>query len=575
MAVFRYEWCRVEGNPVPDLGKEYGTFTQLPANIKVFYNTPEIQIDNPTSIVNGCVYKVVPISEFGYNTILDIDDNYDKILQQISRYDKTIDVADDAENSAQYYYEPFVLTESSVIFHADATKKRFDHYAIVYVDQFATPEMITVAANYKGPAIPVGETFKLEDIEVFAVYSDGNRVQIKEGYVVEPANRIITQLESNPVKITYVSPTDTTFITTIVVEGTKSLQGIEALYDGPSVAYDNEALRKYFIVVAKYSDGSSSTVTDFSFPSGNVVNATNSGVITIYHKGFYTNVVVPTYDVSSSRLIAYYNGPNVEVGSDFNTDYCKIKIYYQSSDDVNTYYEDIDPELCTFSLKTVEHEGVNHVVVQYTGKLGVVSTTMIVIGIKPEAILSFIEAEYTGVPVAQGKAFSIERVVCKAHYTNGSIVVIRNFAINSNVIQHIGLNEYIATYKENDITVETTFSVTGLANDTTTESGYTPIALQNHYPEVTRLNNRYRGPAEGYKHNSVQYMLWENVHNLYKLYASIEQDFNALVETMHGNNNIKVKTLNTITQIERETKSWITDNRFTTGKYQAKEESHE
>ncbi len=576
MAVFRYEWCRVEGNPVPDLGKEYGTFTQLPSTTKVFYGTPEIQIDNPTSIINGCVYKVVPISELGYSTILDIDDNYDTLLSQISSYDKTIDVADDVTNSAQYYYEPFVLTESSVIFHADSTKKTFDHYAIVYVDQFATPEIITVAANYQGTAIPVGETFSLEDIEVFAVYSDGNRVQIKEGYSVEPADRIITQLQSNTVKITYTSSTDTTFITSIIIEGTKSLQGIEAFYDGPSVAFDNEALRKYFIVVAKYSDESSSTVTDFSFPDGNVVSAINSGVITIYYKGFYTTVVVPTYEVSSSRLIAYYNGPNVEVGNNFDTSYCNIKIYYQSSDDVNTYYEDIDPELCTFSINTIEHEGVNHVIVQYTGKTGVVSTTMIVIGINPESVLSFIEAEYTGPSMAQGKAFSIERVICKAHYTNGAVAVIKNFSINSNVIQHIGVNEYIVTYKENDVTVTTTFSVIGLENDSTTEDGYAPITLQNHYPEATKLNNRYRGPAEGYKHNSVHYMLLENIHTLYNLFASIEQDFNTLVESVHGSNNIKTKTLNTISQMENTATVWITDKRFTTGKYQLeKEESHE
>jgi hypothetical protein len=307
-----------------------------------------------------------------------------------------------------------------------------------------------------------------------------------------------------------------------------------------------------------------------------VVNANNSGAITIFYKGLYATVVVPTYEVSASRLIAYYNGPNVEVGQDFNPSYCKIKIYYQSSDSVNTYYEDIDPALCVFSITTIEHEGVNHVTVQYTGKLGVVSTTMIVVGINPEAVLSFIEAEYTGAPVPQGKAFSIERVICKAHYTNGAIVVVKNFAINSNVIQHTGLNEYIATYQENGKEATTTFGVPGLENDATTGSGYSPIALQNNYPEATRLNNRYRGPAEGYKHNSVQYMLWENICNLYKLFASIEQDFNAYVESAHGSHDIRVKTLNTISQINAETTSWVTDSRFTTGKYQAKkEESHE
>lgn len=563
MSVFRYEWCRVEGNPIPDLGKEYGTFTQLPATIKVFYGTPEIQIDNPTSIKNGCVYKVVPISEFGYNTIMDIDDNYSELLKQINRYDKTVDVGNDTENSAQYYFEPFVISQSSVILHADSTKKRFDHYAIVYVDEFATPEMITVAANYKGKPVPVGDTFNLDDIEVYAVYSDGNRVQIKEGYTVEPIDKKITQLGSNIVKVTYISPTNTTFITSIVIEGTKSLQSIEAFYDGPSVAYDKEALRKYFVVVAKYSDESSSTVTDFSFPDGNVVSANNSGVIVIYYKGFYATVVVPTYTVSSSRLMAYYTGPNVEIGNNFNVDYCKIKIYYQSSDSANAYYEDLSSDVCTFSSTTVEHEGVNHVLVQYTGKAGPVSTTMIVIGIKPDAILSFIEAEYTGPSIVQGKSFSVERVICKAHYTNGSIVVVKNFSVNTNIVQYVGVNEYVATFKDGDIEQTTTFSVIGLEKDDTTDTGYSPFVLQNNYPEATRLNNRYRGPAEGYKHHDIHQMLAENIQTLYKLFASIEQDFNELVDAVNGVNNIKTRTLNTVSQIENNVTTWMTDIRVT------------
>ena len=191
MAIFTFEWCRVEGCQIPNLQKEYGTFAQLPSNTKVFYGTPEIQINNPTSIVNGCVYKVVPISEFGFNTILDIDSHYDELLTAISNYDKTVDIQD-AANSAQYYYEPFVV-ESSVIFHADSTRK-FDHQAIIYIDQHAHLK-ITVAANYKGPAIPVGETFKLDDIELFAIYSDGNQTQIKQGYTVEPEDRIIISLK--------------------------------------------------------------------------------------------------------------------------------------------------------------------------------------------------------------------------------------------------------------------------------------------------------------------------------------------------------------------------------------------
>ena len=563
MAVFTIGWCRVEGMPIPDLEKEYGTFTNLPSGQKVFYGTPEIQINNPISIVNGCVYKIVPLTEFGYNTILEVDANFATLQNKIQTYDKTIDT----DHGSIYYWEPFTVNESCVIYHADSTKKTFDNAALILIDQHATPEIIAITGSYKGGGVPVGEAFDTKMLELYVIYADGNKARLLDNYTTDPADKIITVVGSNVVKINYTTPTGKALTTTVIVEGIKNLQGITALYDGPHVGFGNEALRKYFIVVAQYSDGSSATVTDFSFPSGNIVSETNGGVLQIYYKGFYTDVVVPTYAVSTSRLMAYYNGPNVEVGHDFDIKYCKIKIYYASADGLHDRYEDIDPSLCTFSTTMVDHEGVNQITVQYVGQAGPVNTVMVVIGIKPETVLTFIEAQYTGPEIVVGKSYSAERVICKAHYSNGSIVQIRNFSLNSNVVQYVGPNEYIVTYKEKDITVTTTVTVMGLPKDSTTESGYSPVSLQNNYPEATRLNNRYRGPAEARKHDNVDNMIQENLLALYNIFANIEQNFNELVESVNGNNSIKVRTLNEVQHIEDTQYKWMHDERFAEGKY--------
>ena len=563
MAVFTIGWCRVEGMPIPDLEKEYGTFTNLPSGQKVFYGTPEIQINNPISIVNGCVYKIVPLTEFGYNTILEVDANFATLQNKIQTYDKTIDT----DHGSIYYWEPFTVNESCVIYHADSTKKTFDNAALILIDQHATPEIIAITGSYKGGGVPVGEAFDTKMLELYVIYADGNKARLLDNYTTDPADKIITVVGSNVVKINYTTPTGKALTTTVIVEGIKNLQGITALYDGPHVGFGNEALRKYFIVVAQYSDGSSATVTDFSFPSGNIVSETNGGILQIYYKGFYTDVVVPTYAVSTSRLMAYYNGPNVEVGHDFDIKYCKIKIYYASADGLHDRYEDIDPSLCTFSTTMVDHEGVNQITVQYVGQAGPVNTVMVVIGIKPETVLTFIEAQYTGPEIVVGKSYSAERVICKAHYSNGAIVQIRNFSLNSNVVQYVGPNEYIVTYKEKDTTVTTTVTVIGLPKDSTTESGYSPVSLQNNYPEATRLNNRYRGPAEARKHNNVDNMIQENLLALYNIFANIEQNFNELVESVNGNNSIKVRTLNEVQHIEDTQYKWMHDERFAEGKY--------
>lgn len=563
MAVFTIGWCRVEGMPIPDLEKEYGTFTNLPSGQKVFYGTPEIQINNPISIVNGCVYKIVPLTEFGYSTILEVDANFATLQNQLQTYDKTVDT----DHGSIYYWEPFTINESCVIYHADSTKKTFDNVALILIDQHATPEIIAITGSYKGGGVPVGEEFDTKMLELYVIYADGNKARLLDNYTTDPADKIITVVGSNVVKINYTTPTGKALTTTVIVEGIKNLQGITALYDGPHVGFGNEALRKYFIVVAQYSDGSSATVTDFSFPSGNIVSETNGGVLQIYYKGFYTDVVVPTYAVSTSRLIAYYNGPNVEVGHDFDIKYCKIKIYYASADGLHDRYEDIDPSLCTFSTTMVDHEGVNQITVQYVGQAGPVNTVMVVIGIKPETVLTFIEAQYTGPEIVIGKSYSAERVICKAHYSNGSIVQIRNFSLNSNVVQYVGPNEYTVTYKEKDITVTTTITVMGLPKDSTTESGYSPVSLQNNYPEATRLNNRYRGPVEARKHDNIDKMIQENLLALYNIFANIEQNFNELVESVNGNNSIKVRTLNEVQHIEDIQYKWMHDERFAEGKY--------
>ena len=569
MAIFTFGWCRTEGTPIPDLQKEYGTFTNLPASTKVFYGTPEIQIYNPYSTVNGCVYKIVPLSTFGgYTTIQDIDANYSDILQGINNYDKTVDT----EHGSIYYYEPFVVEESCVIFHADSTRTTFDQKAIILIDQFATPEILTITAKYLGGPVPIGEKFDLDNMQIYAIYSDGNKALIKQGYTVEPEDQIITVLGSNVVKIIYVTPSGNIYQASVIVEGIKNLVGIQAFYDGPAVSYGQEALKKYFVTVAQYSDGSSATVTEFSFPSGNVVSETNGGIITIFYKGFYTDVEVPTYEVSSSRLIAFYNGPNVEVGNPFDTKYAQIKIYYKSADEINSYYEDIDPDLCIFSTTMVDHEGVNQILVQYVGKAGPVSTYMIVIGIKPEVQLNFIEAEYTGPEIIQGKSYSIERVIVKAHYSNGDVVQVKNFSVNSNIVNFVGLNEYEVTYKEKDTTVTTTFGVIGIERDSTSDTNYTPISLQNHYPEATRVNHRYRGPAEGMKNDKVNMMIFENIAALYKVFRDIEIAFNELSDAVGNNNAIKYRTLNNIERLEDGVDKWLNDDRFTTGKYVEKGE---
>ena len=127
---------------------------------------------------------------------------------------------------------------------------------------------------------------------------------------------------------------------------------------------------------------------------------------------------------------------------------------------------------------------------------------------------------------------------------------------------------HMRRFKDGDTTVTTTITVIGLEPDSTTENSYSPIYLQNYYPEATRLNNRYRGPAESYKHDSTNQALYENIIALYAIFTNIERGFNELIERIEGNDNIKSATLNTTNWMNDAVQSWINDPRFTTGTYQ-------
>ena len=62
-------------------------------------------------------------------------------------------------------------------------------------------------------------------------------------------------------------------------------------------------------------------------------------------------------------------------------------------------------------------------------------------------------------------------------------------------------------------------------------------------------------------------MIRENILSLYNIFANIEQNFNNAVESINGNNSIKVQTLNEIHHIEDTQYQWIHDKRFAKGKY--------
>ena len=53
MSVFTFSWCRVEGTPILDLKKEYGTFNQLPVLPRFFMEHLKLKSITLTVLLMG------------------------------------------------------------------------------------------------------------------------------------------------------------------------------------------------------------------------------------------------------------------------------------------------------------------------------------------------------------------------------------------------------------------------------------------------------------------------------------------------------------------------------------------
>ncbi len=591
MAVFTdYGWCRVEGCNV-DINKVYGIspnytypFVNIPSSLRIFYSQPEIQIFNPYSDIQHVIYKVVPLSELNpshasdYDTIADIDSNYNNLISDIDDYPRQI-IKDDTVNSSDYYFKPFVLPKSAVVFYDQDTSQTFSHQQLILVDDLIAPHIIAINGGYLGSPVPVNDTYEEDKLKITAVYEDGNTAILREGYTVEPNDKVISKAGVNIFKVEYITPTGESLSCNLSITGIKKAVSIFATYDGPRLTVGNQIDKRYLVVVVYFSDGSSATITDYSMPEGNTITQENKDCFLIVYKGLRTTVSLDVYTVTSARLTAYYNGPPVEIGYDFDIERCSIRIHYKDDNPYaeNSGWENVEPSQCTYSITTVNHEGINNILVSYNSRFGVVKCYMAVVGIRPEKKLVRIEALYTGPEIVQSdltldppfiETFSIERILCKAFYTDGSIETIKNFFIDKNYVTNVGNNAIQVTYRnQHDEEASTYVNIIGLAKDDTMQDNSYDISLNNYYPEATRLNHRYRGPAEAYKQDSFSKLLISNLKTLYALFKEVEDSYNTIAKVIEDGASIKLTTLHSIHAMEDTIYDWEHDPRFSKGYY--------
>jgi len=539
-------WYRLEGYIVPTDEYNYSTPVTNLNGIDIWYTNVELQFQNPTTddYIHGVNYKIRKFSDYGLKTIEQINTNFVDTVAEMRK--------DMAENTgALFYSTPLVLTESCVVCYNDALGENLSRYLVVLKDDKALKPMTIILVSYDGPAVTVGEEFNQEYLTVTGYYDDGNKVEIISGnYTVLNSDgnvsNVVSSFGSNVFTVK-VNHGENELTANFVIDGLRKINDIQAEYVGKPVALNKKPKKKDVIVTVNYSDGYSSTVTDWSYTDGNTITSVNQGVLGIYYLGFTCNVTINHYAPLPTQLNAFYNGPKVEVGKNFSLDYLTVKIYYRDDIGQNSYWETLNNKYYTLDTQTILLEKDNIITVTYTTNNGdTLTTTFIVEGFVPEKEIVYITAEYIGPPVRLNKSFNPERVICKAHWNNNSITTITDFSVDKTHINTIGANEITLTYMENTCT----FIVTGVEPENTTEDSYSPTQIDLAYPEMTKMNHRRRGPMESEKYENYNKFVYDNINKLFDIFNELEESYKRMYSDVNSIQNIEANVINTCNIID-------------------------
>ena len=534
-------WYRLEGYIVPVDEYNYSTPITNLNGLDIWYTNVEVQLQNPSVVnfIHGVNYKTRKFSDYGFKTIEEINANFSATLN-------TMRAEMENNEGALTYVEPFVITESTVICFGDSYDSKLSRYVVILKDDYLTANITAITAQYDGPAVAMDEAFNYDYLTVTGHFDDGHTSKFMVGtYSVTRSDGVATnkinKVGSNVFTATVVYG-ENIWTASFVVPGVKRLIGIQAEYDGPSVAMNKKPKRKNIIVIANYSDGSASTITDWTYLNGDTITENNNGILTIYYQGFECTVEINHYDAYATQIKAFYNGPKVEVGHDFMMSYLTVKIYYQDSTNTNSYWEELDQAHYTVDKQTILYEKDNIITVTYVTNSGnVLTTNFIVEGFLPEKEILYITAEYSGPPIRKGKTYNPEKVICKAYWNNGNVSLIKDFTVTTTIIDKVGPNEITLNYKEHTCN----FIVTGVEAENTTESGYSPTEIDLLYPEATKLNHRRRGPMESEKFDAYNKFVYNNITTLFNIFNDLENQYKQMYNDVSSLQNIGTNTLNT------------------------------
>lgn len=210
---------------------------------------------------------------------------------------------------------------------------------------------ITAEWSY-GQVIYPDTTLTSDMFTVKASYSDGSIVPVTE-FSFSPK-----VASTNPTEVTITFEGKTATVSVPV--GTVSLTGITAEYVGTGTIYVGDSLTKsMFKVTARYNDGSSNVVSDYTFTPVTMVNA-GEQVITFTYQGKNDTVTVTVVALSVTRISGSWVGGQIFKGMAFTKSMFTVTAKYNNgtSKAVSDYtFTPATANSTPTTLVTIEYEG--------------------------------------------------------------------------------------------------------------------------------------------------------------------------------------------------------------------------
>lgn len=340
--------------------------------------------------------------------------------------------------------------------------------------------LVEITAEYNGGSVAMGGELDRTLLTVTAKYSNGLTEKVTD-YQIEPYDT--SALGSTTVTVKYVLHGITMTANFVIEVADVSLTGIAATYAEERIFVGEPINRDKVYVVATYSDGTSSRVTDFQLSDCNTSQQGMQTVTVSYTlRGVTQSATFNVYvsaPIELTQLIIEYTGASVTVGMRIDRNLLTVTACY--SDNSRQTVTDY-----TLSQEVFDQIGMQTVTVTYTRANVTLSQTFNVDVVAPFNLVR-IDAVYNGNGVTVGMQPNVNDLTITAYYSNGTSETVNptQLSIDTSKVGYAVWNITYRWYNQERTTTVTVKVEPNLDKITAVYNGYVAVGAQPNRAQLT------------------------------------------------------------------------------------------